>query len=349
MKLRVGVVGVGATWETRHRPALRALSDRYEVRAVCEQVGHRAEQVAREFDATAVDGFRALAAREDIDAILLLSRQWYGVLPIFAACDAGKAVYSAVGLELNLEQASRLRDRIEQSGVAFMGEFPRRHAPATIRLKELIATRLGPPKLLFCHMRIPAEAPAVRRPHCDPPDGRNELVEMVDWCRYVVGRDATSVFGLTHTAGDDPESDYQMMSLDFAAGGGPCTGATAQISCGRYMPVEWQEAVTFRPPAALQVACEQGIAFIDLPSTLIWFDRAGRHMESLDSERPVGEVLLAQFHRSVTSLIRNTGSLEDAFRALSVVDAARRSHKEGRRVPLEWQAGAGQEASEPGA
>ena len=34
-----------------------------------------------------------------------------------------------------------------------MAELPRRHMPATLRLKELIATRLGEPQLLFCHLR----------------------------------------------------------------------------------------------------------------------------------------------------------------------------------------------------
>src|SRR5688572_32002689 len=92
MKLRVGVVGLGKAWETRHRPALRALSDRFEVRAICDQVAHRADTAAREFGACAVDGFRALAARNDVDVILMLAPQWYGALPIFAACTAGKAV-----------------------------------------------------------------------------------------------------------------------------------------------------------------------------------------------------------------------------------------------------------------
>ena len=41
--------------------------------------------------------------------------------------------------------------------------------------------------------------------------------------------------------------------------------------------------LSFRPPADLQIACEHGIAVVDLPSTLIWFETAGRHMESLES------------------------------------------------------------------
>jgi predicted dehydrogenase len=102
------------------------------------------------------------------------------------------------------------------------------------------------------------------------------------------------------------------------------------------MPEQWHEAITYRPPAGLQVCCEKGIAFIDLPATLIWFDEAGRHMESLESERPVGEQLLTQFHRAVTSLVLKTSDLEDAYRALKVVLTARRSFSEQRRFPLEF-------------
>jgi len=337
MKLRVGLIGLGEAWETRHRPALRALADRFEVRAVCDQVARRAEQAAQEFGAAAVDGFRALAAREDIDALLMLSEPWYGSLPIIAACDAGKALYCAVTPNLEPEEALALKQRVEDSGIAFMAEFPRRQAAATLRLKELIATHLGEPKLLFCHRRVPIkEGPAAPRgwSRSKAPEIR-DLVELVDWCRYVVGRDPTSVFGLSHRGSPAaPAEDYNMMSLDFSGADPPGTGVAAQISCGTYMPGQWEEAVSFRPPPALQAACEKGIAFIDLPSTLIWFDRAGRHQESLDSERPVGEQLLAHFYRAVTSLVHNPSGLEDAYRALSIVLAARTSHREGRRVFL---------------
>lgn len=337
MKLRVGLVGLGNAWEVRHRPALRALSDRYEVRAVCEPVSQRAEMGARDFNADCVNGFRALAEREDIDAVMVLSGQWYGALPILAACDAGKAVYCAAALDFDTEQARQIKQRVEASGVAFMAEFPRRQAPATLRLKELIATRLGNPRLLFCHQRVPTEAPAGQRGSAKALVSRtHDLVELVDWCRYVAGTDPTSVLGLTHIACNGAEEiDYEMMSLDFSGATGPGTKTTAQISSGRYMPTHWPEAVAYRPPAALQVACENGIAFIDLPSTLVWFDQAGRHMESLDSERPVGEQMLSQFHRAVTSLVRSTSGLEDAYRAMMIVQWAHQSHAEGCRIALD--------------
>ncbi|MBN2473898.1 MAG: Gfo/Idh/MocA family oxidoreductase [Pirellulales bacterium] len=336
MKLRVGLVGLGDAWQQRHAPALRALADRFEVRAVCEQVGHRAEQAAAEFSAAAVDGYRALARREDIDAVLILSPQWYGALPILAACESGKAVYCAAGLDLEPADAELVRQRVEQTGIAFVAEFPRRQAPATLRLKKLIATRLGDPRLLFCHQRVAAKDRDHALSGCPAQHSAlRDLIELVDWCRYVVDREASYVTGVMHEAGNGlAEEDYQMMSLDFSDRGCPGTGTIAQISCGYYFPAGWHEAITYRPVAALQVSCEHGVAFVDLPSTLVWFDEAGRHQESLDSERPVGEQLLGQFHRAVTSLLRKTRGLEDTYRALFIVQQARESHMHGRRIEL---------------
>lgn len=336
MKLRVGLIGLGDAWQQRHAPALRALADRFEVRAICEQVAHRAAQAADEFSAAAVDGYRALARREDIDAVLILSPQWFGSLPILAACEAGKAVYCAAGLDLEPDEAQLVKQRVEQAGIAFVAEFPRRQAPATLRLKELIATRLGTPRLLFCHQRVAAGGGDNHLLGCSPQHSAlRELIELVDWCRYVVDREPTWVTGLMHPSGCSPdEEDYQMMSLDFSKADSPGGGPVAQISCGRYFPAGWQEAITYRPLAALQVSCKFGVAFVDLPSTLVWFDEAGRHQESLKSERPVGEQLLTQFHRTVTSLPRKTCDLEDACRALFIVQQARKSHVEGRRIAV---------------
>jgi len=340
MKLRVGLVGLGEVWQVRHATALRALADRFEVRAICDQVRHRAEQAAQEFCAEAVDGYQVLARREDIDAILILSPQWYGAIPILAACDSGKAVYCAAGLDLEAEDARRIKRRVEESGIAFVAEFARRQAPATIRMRELIATRLGAPRLLFCHQRSVADPPAGSYfgRHPATPAFR-QMIEQVDWCRYVANQEPTAVTGVVHHTSDgvgaeDGADDYQMMSLDFSSKGRPGTGALAQISCGRYVPKGWQEAINYRPLPALQVSCERGIAFVDLPSTVVWFDEAGRHQESLDSERPIGEQLLTHFYRAVTSLVRHTCDLEDAYRAICAVQAARRSHIEGRRIEL---------------
>ncbi|GAG27029.1 unnamed protein product, partial [marine sediment metagenome] len=208
--------------------------------------------------------------------------------------------------------------------------------PATIRLRELIASQLGVPRLLFCHQRSVADPSAKQVLNCKTSHSAcRNLLEQIDWCRYVADREPTAVTGVIHQSNEGPGAeDYEMLSLDFSPRGNPGSGPLAQISCGQYVPSDWQEASGYRPLAALEVSCERGIAFVDPPATLVWFDEAGRHQESLDSDRSVGEQLLMHFFRSVTSLVRRTCDLEDAYRAICVVQAARRSHEEGRRIEL---------------
>lgn len=335
MKLRIGLIGLGESWSQRHRPSLRMLHDRFEVKAVYNSVPLLAEQAAREFGAARCDGYRALVGRNDVDAVLILENSWQGWLPILAACDAGKAVYWAADLDFDATLAEDLTRRVDEAGIAFMAEFPRRFAPATLRLKELIATRLGKPQLLFCHRRLPgdellkpkrtgvSEANLTRRTEA-------ELVELIDWCRYVVGCEPTAVGSIRH--GTAAEPDYWAITLEFPPTTADSPPVVAQLSCGRYIPAAWDEAISFRPPSAMQIRCDSGVAFVDLPTTLVWFDEAGRHLETLDTELPVGEQLLTQFHRAVTSLVRKMGDLEDACRSLKILRIARQAVEEGRKI-----------------
>src|SRR3954468_15865276 len=90
IRLRVGVVGLGRLWEARHKPALLRMRDRFQVTAVYDQVLRRAEMEARQFGCAAVEGLNALIERADVDAVYLLSPQWFGAYPIALACQLRK-------------------------------------------------------------------------------------------------------------------------------------------------------------------------------------------------------------------------------------------------------------------
>lgn len=337
MKLNLGLIGLGPSWQTRHRPALRVLQDRFDVRAVYGTVPKLAESCAAEFQADPVDGYRAICARADIDAIMVLERSWLGWMPAVAACEAGKSVYWASDLRFDPRQDKPIRQTIDDSGIAFMTEFPRRFAPATLRLKELIATRLGQPRLIFCHRRL--DAPAPKTHHRDTQTGSDrDLIEAIDWCRYVVGREPVTVVSADHARDAQCStvnpSDYRSLSLQFEATD-KAPPVIAQLSSGDYIPPQWEEASSFRRPADMQICCEHGVAFLDLPSSLVWFDDAGRHVESLESECPVGEQLLVQFHRAVTSLVRSISDLDDAYRANEILFAACESSQQGKRIVIQ--------------
>ena len=339
MRLRIGLLGLSSDWSSRHLPALRLLQDRFEVAGVYSSVSAFADSAAREFGAVRSDGFRNLLARDDIDAALMLGQDWYGTAPIEAACDHSKAIYCGSEIEFEPRQAAKLKRRVDESGIAFVAEFPRRYAPASLRLTELIATRLGKPQLLFCHKRITSEPKqrGVRGAKHPQPRVDRELLELIDWCSFIVGSEPRSVQCTRHFKADSTvagEVDYQAISLDLSAPGSPLGTTIAQISCGTYIPKMWHEAIAYRPPAAVQVCCENGLAFVDLPNTLVWFDEAGRHQESLEAELSVGQQLLSQFHRAVTSLVRKMGDLEDVYRSLRALQAAERSASERHSVSL---------------
>ncbi len=334
MRLRLGLVGLSSDWQNRHFPALRMLQDRFEVCGVYSSVSAFSENVARDFNAKRFDGFREMLSSDTVDAVAMLESDWYGISPLIAACDYGKAIYCGSEVDFDPKRAANLKQLVDDAGVAFMAEFPRRYAPASLRLKELIATRLGEPQILFCHRRLTANSDNVQRNRRTlAARADRELMELIDWCCFIAGRQARSIQSVFHRVTSSEGSfvagtaatDYQSLSLDLSVEGAPASSTIAQISCGAYIPPAWHEAVAFRPPAAVQVCCENGLAFVDLPNSLIWFDEAGRHQESLESEMAVGQQLLTQFHRAVTSLVRKMGDLEDVYRSLRLLQAARES------------------------
>ena len=107
----------------------------------------------------------------------------------------------------------------------------------------------------------------------------------------------------------------------------------ARIDFERSLLEKWPEASGFRSPAELRVICRDGIAFIDMPGHLVWFDQAGRHQESLEDERPVDQQILSCFHRVAVGEL-DAAHLEEASRALEIVQKAICSSFEGRSIDL---------------
>jgi predicted dehydrogenase len=336
MKLRIGLIGQSRNWKSVYGPLLMQMRDRYEVRCVYNSVSALADQIAHQFDAVNENSFRELVQRPDVDAIIALESDWYGALPIYAACDAGKAVFCGADVNLDAATMDELRVRVASTGVAFVSELPRRYAPATIRLKELIATRLGQPRILFCHRRLPHDTVDLEKsPATLQKLAHRELVELVDWCRYLVDREPSWVQGVRHPFAQSASvSDYQVISLGFGDPERETDAVLAQISCGAYIPAQWHEAIAFRPPAAIQVCCEQGLAFVDLPNTLVWFDSAGRHQESLEHETSGCQLLLQQFHRCVTSPLQRIENLNDLYIAINIATLAQESMFAAQRMHL---------------
>ena len=97
MRLRVGVIGLGRRWR-RYRPLLSRLREHVEVRVVCDQIKVRAGAKQSDSSAAPAAGPVELLERPDVEAVLLLDAQWYGLWPLEYACQINKPVLCAGSL-----------------------------------------------------------------------------------------------------------------------------------------------------------------------------------------------------------------------------------------------------------
>jgi predicted dehydrogenase len=333
VRLRVGVVGLGRLWETRHKPSLARMEDRFRVTAVYDQVYRRAEMEAGQIGCAACEGLSALVERPDVDVIYLLSRQWFGLHPIALACAAGKPVYCALPLANDLPELEALVDLVEASRIVFMPEFARRCYPATLRLKELLATDLGPARLVVGHSRLYGfdryALPGPTTQIAPAPLLIDPGSYLLDWCGFVFQSMPEAVQGVrcrviptAATAGDE-DPDFESFVARFDR------GASAHISFGLYHRACWGDATRFLPPPGFQVYAQRGVASLEMPERIQWSGPGGIKDERLPLEPTVGDVLNDQFHRLVRGYQSLAPTIRDALINARLVRDIRRSQVDG--------------------
>jgi predicted dehydrogenase len=332
LPLGVGVIGLGRLWETRHKPSLMRLQDRFRVTAVYDQVARRAALEADALGCAACTGLTALLDRPDVDVVYLLSPQWFGLHPAYLACDRRKPIYCALPLAGELDELQRLASRLEETATPFMPEFARRFYPATLRLKELLATSLGPPRLILGHTRLfgydryaqpgPATQIAPAPLLVDPGS------YLLDWSCDLLQSLPEAISGSSHhlfpeESGENRGPDYESFVATFAG------GASVLISYGRYHRARWGEASRFLPAAGFQVFAERGAAWVEMPDRIQWADARGAQEEQLPLEPTVGDVLNDQFYRLICGSQSLAPSIHDALKVARLVRDLRRSREHG--------------------
>ncbi len=301
-RLGVGVIGLGRRWR-RYRPALLRLADRFAVRAVCDQVARRAEVEAKGLGCAAAGGPGELVERADVDAVLLLGRQWFGLWPLERACDAGKPVFCAAPADEN-GRADAVAAQVRERGLPVLMAHPFTCSPALGRLEALLGERLGSARLVRAELALPAKASAdlLRAP---------ALLPLLARCAALLG---TAVAGVRVVAAE-----------------GVCTlvlegeGRAAQVSL-------WVGPAV-GPACRVEVVAEKGTAVAQLPRVVRWRDAEGQHAKRLPC-RPAEEVLLEGFADALREGRAPRPGVEDVGQALPLLRAACRSREEDRRVSV---------------
>lgn len=322
----LGLIGAGAVWERRYRPVLSRMAQRLTVRAVYDPVPARAQLAAAEWNASLASGLRQLIERSDIHGVLILDPDWMGLVPAELACAAGKPAFLAGSLGDDLDAIRALHHRAHDVNVLLMTEFSRRHTPATIRLRELMATRLGSVRRISIRAPLPRrEALPGERVHTD------FLLGLLDWCVYLTGRIPSFVSAQPLGPCAAEQSGWKVQ-LGFRRGGQEQWVATADIHV--LPPAEGPAAGNH---VVHEVECEHGFASTSQPTEIIWGNAdVGRAVESLVADRSEAEVLLDKFCRRLLGGLVPTADVLDVCRGLALARAVEASLRSGHPAEGPW-------------
>ncbi len=136
-RLRVGVIGLGEVAQIIHLPILEALSDRYEVTALCDispgLLGLMGDRYG--VDRLYTDA-GDLIEKEPIDAVFVLNSDEYHTDCIVAAAENKRHAFVEKPMCLTRAEADEIIRAKDEAGIKVMVAYMRRFAPAFLRAAE---------------------------------------------------------------------------------------------------------------------------------------------------------------------------------------------------------------------
>ena len=210
--LNVALIGLGADWQVRFAPSLQNLQRRLRVRGLYEAVRTQADQVGVELGCTPSSGIGSLIRRANIRGVLVLDPGLCPLYPLELAIQSGKPVF--LGQEALDLACSRpeFRQRIGADSL-ITPSCDWRYHPATARLRELLATRLGRPHEI--RIWVSGTSAVNSQPIEAVAEGvaTVRLADLIDWCRFLYGTAPQSVQAVPAAGTEGRQAIY----LDFLA------------------------------------------------------------------------------------------------------------------------------------
>src|SRR5881296_2607015 len=141
-RIRVGIIGANPDrgWAAQaHIPALKSLSDDFEITALSTSRRESADAASKLFGVpVAFDNHKDLVNRADVDVVAITVKVPYHLELATAALDAGKAVYCEWPLGNGLKEAQTLAALAKKKGVLAAAGLQARSAPPVAYVHDLI-------------------------------------------------------------------------------------------------------------------------------------------------------------------------------------------------------------------
>jgi hypothetical protein len=277
-RIALGIVGLGSDWTEVMHPHVSQIP-RVRLVGLYDASYMRTAAVSRSQQIPGFGSVRKLIRQREVRALLCCGLGWQRRLILEAAIESATPVLlsSAATHELDGELGV-LAERAAESGVIVCPDLSWRYTPATIRLRELMATQLG--KCVEIRITLSLANPML-------------LKSMVDWCRAVVSPKACRKVSRVRDT----------IYLDFDA-------CSAQIRVTDSALNEPNPAPDAGDPE-WTVQCERGVAILRGERVIEWTVGEESRQETLRDDRSRIQVLLDLFFRRVVGGLVPTPSLED--------------------------------------
>lgn len=339
--LRIGIIGAGGIFKTRHLPGLQALPG-VQVAAVCNRSRESGEAVAREWGIPEVlTEWRELIARDDLDAVFIGTWPYTHAEMSIAALEAGKHVFC---------QARMARDAAEARRMAAAAEaHPERVAmlcppPAGMRgdrlIRKLLAEgHLGEPREVHATGlsagNIDPAAPLHWRQDFEI-QGYNTLtlgmwVEVIH--RWLGPHRAVSAMLKTHTPQREDPATGNLVDVRIAES----VAIAAELENGAIGTYSFSGVTRFAPHNTIHLYGSEGTLQYDLDTDEI---RGARIGDSQTQVIPLPSDLVREWtvEADFVRAIREGGPVEPSFHDgllyMEFTEAVYRSQTEGCRISL---------------
>lgn len=137
--IKLGIIGTGIATQDLHFPALNALTDKFQIAAVCNRSIHKAQRFAdRIGDVPVYSDYRELLANPEIEAVSIVLPFHLNLVVLEAAISAGKHAIFEKPIATTLDSARRIRVMANEAKTVNMVAENYRYHQTLRRTRELI-------------------------------------------------------------------------------------------------------------------------------------------------------------------------------------------------------------------
>lgn len=252
-KLHVGVIGVGQMGE-KHAQIFSRMPD-CELVGVADPRGEHCQQVAKRLGArVAVEDYRELLKRDDVDAVSICTPDEAHKAPVLAALQAGKHVLLEKPLATDLREAEEIAQAVDLAQSKFMVAYLLRFDPRYMTVRDAISRGdLGEISYIVCHRNSPhTEGPKRYKPGTSLT--MHVAVHDLDLIAWFMDSPATSA----HAVSTDRLLRCNSMLDAASALISFENGAFASVNYGWALP----DSTTTRLDARMEVVGTEGVAYV---------------------------------------------------------------------------------------